>query len=90
MFPIKKIFLIFVTWKFGWYKGASDWSIGLMSSIFANGLEDQGSIPGQVLPKTQNMVLDSALRNTQHYKLRIKGKVEQSREWSSILPYASV
>ena len=26
------------------------------------------------------MVLDAALHNTQHYKVRIKGKVEQSRE----------
>ena len=32
------------------------------------------------------MVLDSALLNTQHYKVRIKGKVEQSRERSSALP----
>ena len=29
------------------------------------------------------MVLDADLLNTQHYKVRIKGKVEQSREWSS-------
>ena len=36
------------------------------------------------------MVLDAALLNTQHYKIRIKGKVEQSREWSSILTYTSV
>ena len=27
------------------------------------------------------MVLDIALLNTQHYKVEIKGKVEQSREW---------
>ena len=27
---------------------------------------------------------------TQHYKVRIKGKVEQSREWSSALPYSSL
>ena len=32
------------------------------------------------------MVLDAALLNIQHYKVRIKGKVEQSREWSSALP----
>ena len=36
------------------------------------------------------MVLDAALLNSQHYKVRIKGKVEQSREWSSALPYTSV
>ena len=32
------------------------------------------------------MVFDAALLNTQHYKVGIKGKVEQSRERSSTLP----
>ena len=32
------------------------------------------------------MLLDAALFNTQYYKVRIKGKVEQFREWSSALP----
>ena len=36
------------------------------------------------------MVLDAALFNTQHYKVRIKGKVEQYREKSSALPYTLV
>ncbi len=40
--------------------------------------------------RPQKMVLDAALLNTQHYKVRIKGKVEQSCEWSSILPYTLV
>ena len=31
------------------------------------------------------MVLDTSLLNTQQYNVRIKGKVEQSREWSSAL-----
>ena len=48
------------------------------------------SISGQVKLKTQKMVLDTTLLNTQHYKVRIKGKVEQSREWSSDLPYTLV
>ena len=39
-----------------------------------------------VIPKTQKMVLDATLLNTQHYKVRIKGKVEQSKERSSVLP----
>ena len=30
--------------------------------------------------KTQKMVLDASLLSTQHYKVRIKGKVEQSRK----------
>ena len=36
--------------------------------------------------KDSKIVLDGALLNTQHYKVRIKGKVEQSREWSSAIP----
>ena len=36
------------------------------------------------------MELDTTLLNTQHYKVRFKGKVEQSREWSSALPYTLV
>ena len=43
-------------------------------------LGDLVSISGQAIPKTQKMVLDAALLNTQHYK----GKVEQSRvKWSN-------
>ena len=61
-----------------------------MSRVFANGPGDLGSIPVQVIPKAKKMVLDLALLNTQHYKVRIKGKVEQSREWNSALPYTSV
>ena len=56
----------------------------------ANGPGDLGSIPGRVIPKTQKMVLDASLLNTQHYKVRNKGKVEQSRERSSALPYTLV
>ena len=36
------------------------------------------------------IIPDAALLNTQLYKLTIKGKVEQSREWSSAIPYTSV
>ena len=36
------------------------------------------------------MVLDTSLLNIQYYKVRIKGKLEQSRERSSALPYTSV
>ena len=57
-----------------------------MSRVFANGTGCWGSIPGRVIPKTQKMVLDAALLNTQPYKVRINGKVEQSKERSSALP----
>ena len=36
------------------------------------------------------MVLDAILLNTQHYKVRTKSKVEQSKEKSSNHPYAFV
>ena len=36
------------------------------------------------------MVLDISLLNTQQNKVRLKGKVEQSREKSSTLTYTSV
>ena len=40
--------------------------------------------------RLKKMVLDASFLNTQAYKVRIKGKVEQSKEWSSTLPYTSV
>ena len=61
--------------------------IGLVGKVFANGPGNLGSIPGRVIPKSLKMVLDTSLLNTQ---VGIKGKVEQSRERSSALPYTSV
>ena len=57
-----------------------------MSRVFTNGPVDQGSIPGRVIPKTQKMILDAALLNTQYYKVRIKGKVEQSGKGVELSP----
>ena len=60
---------------------ASRWSEGewiyiyIMRRVFASGPGDRGSI---------------SLLSTLHYKVRTKGKVEQSREWSSALPYTSM
>ena len=64
-----------------------NWIISLVGRVFANGPEDLGSILGCVIPKTLKMVLDTSLLNTQQYKVHIMGKVEQSRERSSALPY---
>ena len=44
--------------------------------MFPYDLGDRRSIQDRVTPKTQKMVLDATLLNTQHYKLRIKGKME--------------
>ena len=54
-------------------------AIGLMSRVFANDPGEWGSISARIIPKTQKMVLDATLLNTQYYKVSIKGKVEQSR-----------
>ena len=64
--------------------------LALGGRVFANGLRDRGSTPGQVISKTQKMVFDTSLLNTQHYKVYIKGKVEQSKGRSSALLYTSV
>ena len=58
-------------------------AIDQMGRVLANGPGDRGLIPGQVITKTQKMVLDATL-------VRIKGEVEQSREGSSAIPYTSV
>ena len=51
--------------------------IGQAVRLYANGPGDLDSIPSRVIPKTQKIVLDAFLVDTQHYKLRIKDKVEQ-------------
>ena len=60
------------------------------SIVFAHDPGDLGSIPGRVIPKTLKMVLDISLLNTQQSKVRIEGKVKQSRERSNALRYTSV
>ena len=46
--------------------------------MFTNDPGSQDSIPGQVIPKTQKMVPDAFLLNTQHYNVWIKGKWSNS------------
>ena len=53
--------------------------IGQVGRVFANGPGDLGSIPCLVIPKTSKMVPDTALFNTQQYKVHVKGKVEKSK-----------
>ena len=59
--------------------------IDVVGSAFANDPGELGSISGRVISKTLKMVLGTSLLNTQQYKVRIEGKVEQSRERSSAL-----
>ena len=64
--------------------------IGQVDRVFANGHGELGIIPGNVIPDTLKMVLDTYLLNTRQYMVCIKGKVEQSRGRSSALPSISV
>ena len=56
-------------------------AICLMSRVLTNVPGDQG----RIIRKIKKIVLDTAFLNTQHYKVRIKGEVEQSRELNSAL-----
>ena len=38
-----------------------------MVRVFTNGPGDRGSIPGRIMQKTQKMVPDASLLNTQHH-----------------------
>ena len=61
-----------------------------VGGVSVNDPGDRDSIPGWVIPKTLKMVLDTYLLNTQHYKVRIKSKMKQSRERISALSYTLV
>ena len=65
-------------------------SLASMAEYPLNGPGDLGLILSRVIPRTFKMVLDTSLLNSQQYKVRIKGKGEQSRERRSALPYTSV
>ncbi len=60
---------------------------GMSLRVETDGPGDQGSISGRVIPNTQKMELDATLLNTQQYKVRIKGKVEQSTKRNHAFPY---
>ena len=65
-----------------------NWAIGLMSRVFANGPGRPGFNPKS--SHTKDSKDGTWLRlNTQHYKVQAKSNVEQSREWSSALPYTT-
>ena len=86
---VRKIRADSVKWRWWWW-GWWNLSICLAVRVFAHDAADQDSIPGLIILKTQKMVLDSSLLNTQRHKLWIKNKVDQSRERNLDLPYTSV
>ena len=74
-----------------WFQNFSNYG-GLLAKCLEcspNGVGDMGSLPGRVTKDSKN-VLDATLLITQYYKVRVKGKVEQSRERCYGLPYSLV
>ena len=65
-------------------------SIGLAVRVFANGPGQPESNLRSSHTKDSKNGIDASLLNTQHYKLWIKSKREQSREKSSALSYTLV
>ena len=57
-----------------------------MGRVIASDPGDRGSVPGRVILKTQKMVFDASLFNTQYYKVHIKGEMEESRDGSRAPP----
>ena len=51
-----------------------------MGKMFAIGPEGQASLPGWVIPKTQKMVLDTSMLNTEHYRYVSRVKWSNSGE----------
>ena len=78
-----KITLIFSKAYFKYKSKDYDFIILLIIYILAECspmVRETGVQSGGVMLKTQKMVLDVTLLNTQHYKVRIKGEVGQFRE----------
>ena len=63
-------------------------SIGLLSRMFAG--RPWFNPRSSHTKDLKKIVLDATLLNIQHYKVRIKNKVEQYRGWSSTLSYTLV
>ena len=61
--------------------------IGMMVRVFANARETWVQSQVKSYQRLKKWYLMPPCFNTQHYKVWIKGKVEQSRERSSTLPY---
>ena len=72
-------------WNVSLPSGASPWhgKFGWVEDPIVRGTRVQSQVESY-------QRLDATLLSTQHYQVRIKSKVKQSREWSSTLPYTSV
>ena len=63
-----------------------DW----VGKVFADGPEKRFNPRSSHAKDSKKVVLDASMFNTQHYKVYIKGKMEQSRERNSTLSYTLV
>ena len=56
-----------------------------MVRVLTNGTGDEGSMLGRVIPKTQKMILDAVLHNTQHYHIYLTPPLEQNMTQAQFL-----
>ena len=61
-----------------------------MFRVFANGSVEAVQSQVESYQRVKKMVLDAAFLNSQHYKIRNKGKVVHFRDIGTALPYTSV
>ena len=93
----KFVIYIYLTQRYVRFKIISYMESGVLverEAVFDNISNQREAILGFNLwsshTKDSKMVLDAALLNSRNYKVCIKGKVEQSKERSSALPFTSV
>ena len=57
-----------------------------MVKVIANDPGNRASFLGRIIPKTQKLVLDASLFNTQYRKVRIKGKWSNPGKGGALSP----
>ena len=58
------------------------WPIGILIRVFATSTGNLGLIPDRVIPKTQKIVIDASLQNTQYY--HIYQPLRSGRIWHKV------
>ena len=86
-FPGRNTEIFFSNWEYHEKTEVKHATLSLSRMVRVFAMARETSVQSQVksYQTLKKMVLDANLLNTQHYEVRIKGKVEYSRERSSAL-----
>ena len=82
LFSLPTVYIFTQPLRYG--QDVTQGQIGFVGRVFANGPGDLGSIPGRVIPKTLEIILDSSLLNTQQYK--VLSRVKWSNPGKGVAP----